>query len=104
MWLIQALTTHNPPAPHISSPLQEFLQELGSDIRRWRSVVLTCKIKSAWTKGTDKLFFQLASSHAQTQLLVVQGLELLGCEQKHGPAPKGNLERQVQRVLDQLKD
>jgi len=90
--------------PHVVTHLQTFVQELGTNVKKWREAVLVCRIKSAWAKDTEKLLVQLSPVYKQSQEFLIEALEAIGCQHKHGLAPQSNLERQAQRILDQIKD
>jgi len=80
--------------------IQEFLDDAQGTVTKWVAVVSSCRIKSAWAKGQDKLQFSTSDAHAPVRDAIMRVLTECGHQVKHGVAPRSGLERSVQRFVD----
>ncbi|CAE8616396.1 unnamed protein product, partial [Polarella glacialis] len=93
--------------PDISAPDKAILQKRShdsSDPVQLSAVVYVVKIKSAFKEGAVKMHFAVHASAEDALEVVARRLRAAGAVEKRGQAPAGGLEREVQSLLDQLKE
>ena len=69
-----------------------------------KGIVLHCRISRCYDRAMKRLTLAFGPEHAELKNAVVQLLRDAGGDEKVGQAPPGNLERQVQDLLDELAD
>ena len=82
--------------------IQKTLTELGTDIKKWRMAVHECYCKDAYAESDAKIVVVMNPMLTVTLAAMLEVMEKLGCEVKEGRAPRSNLERQTQGLLDAL--
>jgi len=82
--------------------IQKTLAELGTDIKKWRMAVHECYCKDAYAESDAKIVVVMNPMLTVTLAAMLEVMEKLGCEVKEGRAPRSNLERQTQGLLDAL--
>ena len=82
--------------------IQQTLAELGTDVKKWRMAVHECYCRDAYAESDAKIVIVLNPVYTTTLAAMLEVMEKLGCEVKEGRAPRSNLERQTQSLLDAL--
>ena len=82
------------------------MEQNGSNIDKWAFTFLQCSVKDAWARGDQKLHVRVSPAHPSAQPLasaIKTAIVAAGNSATCGPAPRSNIERANQDLLDKLK-
>ena len=75
-----------------------------SEIGMLKDIILHCRISRCYDNSQKRLTLSFHPSQAELEKATVSLLQLAGAEMKEGQAAPGNLERQIQELLDDFDE